>query len=66
MEILKFQRPLASNGTLDEVLVYNQDKSLYFIKPMTQEEQDAFFGDNLKVYGYYSEDDFTQVEEQVW
>lgn len=80
--ILKLQRPIVSYGANDnwetEVLIYNEDRSLFANTNFPKEDMDILFGDSFKVYirvdvsltedGAFSVDlrNFSRVEDMPW
>lgn len=71
--ICKFQRPIASTMGMDEVLVYNEGRSVEMIVPCDEEAMDEIFPEGeFKTYweceldkeGYLHP--IKQLEEQDW
>jgi hypothetical protein len=50
--IVKVQLPLASNAPKPECLVYNEDRSVEAMLPVTNEVVDLFGADEVKAFFY--------------
>lgn len=74
MGIFKLQRPVYdSDGDYDQVMLYNEDRSVDQIIQMSRDEIEELFGDEYKVYvkGVIKNDGIMRVmnvldEEQDW
>lgn len=64
-EIFKVQRPIGGSS-LEPILVYNRNRSVFGQMPMTQEIA-KYMGSEYKIYvrGYIDKDGILQVEEKV-
>ncbi len=68
----KIQRPLASNEAAPPFLIYNKDRSIQSMPPVTDEILKLFTNGSLKIYvrGVLSEDGTMYVidviEDQGW
>lgn len=72
--IVKFQRPLMTTGSYQEILLYNKDRTLETVMELGNDEIDALFPDDeFKTYWLCRINQKTkmletirQVEEQEW
>lgn len=72
--IVKFQRPLVTNGSYQEILLYNEDRSLDMMMELRNDEIEALFpNDEIRTYWLCRINQKTkmlepikQVEEQRW
>lgn len=72
--IVKFQRPIMTNGSYQEILLYNEERTLDTIMELRNDEIEALFPNNeFKTYWRCRINQKTkmlepveQVEEQEW
>lgn len=71
-EVFKLQRPLHTNGDYNEILIYNEDRSVEAQLPVSSEVIELIFNDEYKVYmlGKVGDDGIVRisgrVEDQDW
>lgn len=70
--ICKFQRPISTTGSISEILVYNEDRSLEVMMELNDDEIEALFPE-MEYKTYWKcivknkmLNPIEQVEEQEW